>query len=170
VITPTIFRQFFNAFSDPGIFDDNSVNLYLGVAGNLMDDARWGGNSDEVLNTSNDITTMGTKDYGICLFTAHHLVLMARDNAAERAGGLPGVVEGVRNSKAVDKLSVGYDSEGVMIKGGDFWNMTQYGIRFLHLARMMGTGGTLNLLSVGSLGGGSIGWPGFTSGDFTDGN
>jgi Protein of unknown function (DUF4054) len=164
MITPTIFRQNFNAFADPGVFDDNSINLFLGVAGNLMNDNRWGGNADEVLDGNGNITTMGTQDYGICLFTAHHLVLMARDNATVRADGLPGTVEGVRNAKSVDKVSVSYDTEGVMIKGGDFWNMTQYGIRFLHLARMMGTGGALQLISVGPLyGDGGTGWPGFVA-------
>lgn len=161
MITPTIFRQNFNAFADPGVFNDNMINLYLGVARNLLNDDRWGGNSDEVLDTSGNITTMGTLDYGICLATAHHLVLTARDNATARSDGMPGTVEGVRNAKSVDKVSVAYDSESVVIKGGDFWNMTQYGIRFLHLARMMGTGGALNLVSVGSLGSGSSGWPGY---------
>ncbi len=160
MITPTIFRQNFNAFADPGIFDDNSINLYLGIAGNLINDARWGGNADEVLDVNGDIVTMGTLDYGICLMTAHHLVLMARDNVTARSGGLPGTVEGIRNSKAVDKVSVGYDSEGVMIKGGDFYNMTQYGIRFLHLAKLMGAGPQLNLNSVGSLA--PYGWSGYS--------
>lgn len=162
MITPTVFRQNFNAFADPGVFDDNSINLYLGVAGNLINDNRWGGNGDETLDAEGNIVTMGTLDYGICLFTAHHLILMARDNAATQAGGLPGVVEGIRNAKAVDKVSVGYDTNLVSINHGDFWNMTQYGIRFLHLARMMGTGGALNIFSVGNLGNGGVGWPGFT--------
>jgi hypothetical protein len=166
MITATLFRQNFTAFSDPGVYDDNSVRLYLGIANNLMNDDRWGSNSDETLDTNGDIVAMGTKDYGICLFTAHHLVLMARDNATERAGGIPGIVEGIRNSKSVDKVSVGYDTQEAVIKGGDFWNMTQYGIRFLHLAKMMGTGPLLNILSVGSLGNGATGWPGFASGDF----
>jgi hypothetical protein len=163
VITSTVFRQFFNAFADPGVFDDNMLNLYIGIAGNLLNDNRWGGNADEVLDVDGNITTMGTLNYGICLVTAHHLVLTARDNATVRATGLPGIVEGVRNAKSVDKVSVGYDTESVTIKGGDFWNMTQYGIRFLHLARMMGTGGALQLISVGPLyGDGGIGWPGFS--------
>lgn len=161
MITPPVFRQNFNAFADPGIFDDNSIKLYLGIAGNLINDDRWGSNGDEVLDVNGIITTMGTKDYGICLFTAHHLVLMARDNTAIRGGGLPGMVEGIRNAKSVDKVSAGYDTTMVSINKGDFWNMTQYGIRFLHLAKMMGAGAMLNLLSVGSLGNNAIGWPGF---------
>lgn len=165
MLTIPLFRANFAAFSDPGVFDDNSINLYLGIAGNLLNSDRWGGNSEEVLDAEGNIVNMGTLDYGIALFTAHHLTLMARDNAVVRAEGLPGTVEGARNSKSVDKVSVGYDTQEVLIKGGDFYNMTQYGVRFLHLARMMGTGGALQLQSVGRLtGNGGVGWPGFTYG------
>jgi hypothetical protein len=166
MLTVTLFRANFPMFSDPGVYDSNAINMYLGIAGNLLNSNRWGGNAEEVLDSEGNITTMGTLDYGIALFTAHHMVLTVRDNAADRAGGLPGTVEGVRNSKSVDKVSVGYDTQEVLIKGGDFWNMTQYGVRFLHLAKMMGAGPVLNLVSVGPLyGNGGVGWPGFSYGE-----
>lgn len=164
MITPPVFRQNFQAFADPGVYDDASIKLYLGIANNMLDNQRWGGNGDETYNLDGTIDTMGTLDYGICLFTAHHLVLTVKDNVASTNGGTPGTVEGIRSQKAVDKVSVSYDTTQVLISKGDFWNMTTYGIRFLHLARMMGTGGALNIYSVGPLGSAGLGWPGFASG------
>jgi hypothetical protein len=123
-VTSASFRQSFKAFDDPSIYDDDSVNMFIGIAGGLLNAGRWG----------------AQLDYGTSLFVAHHLILMARDNATARAGGIPGTVQGVITSKSVDKVAVGYDAKSVSLTDGAFWNMTTYGIRFLQLARYMGTG------------------------------
>ena len=143
-VTVPTFRAQFTAFADPSVFDDNAINMYLGVGTTLFNADRWG----EAL------------DYGLSLFIAHHLVLMGRDNASVQSGGLPGTVQSIMNQKQVDKVSVGYDTQDTLIKNGDFWNMSTYGIRFLHLAKMMGAGGML-VGDFGSLVNDAVGWPGF---------
>jgi hypothetical protein len=149
-VTATSFRQQFQAFSDPSVYDDATINSYINIAVDLLDANRWA----EQL------------DYGTSLFTAHHLVLIARDNAFVSAGGIPGTVQSIINQKQVDKVSVSYDTQEVLIKGGDYWNMTSYGIRFLHMARMMGAGGII-AGGLGPLGFGSgAGWPGFVDYDW----
>lgn len=125
MITVEGFRSQFNAFADPGVYDEAAINLYIGVAYSMLNGGRWG----------------GTLDYGASLFVAHHMVLTARDNATVDAGGLPGDVVGVKTAKSVDKVSSSHDAQSVSLTDGEFWNMTSYGIRFLRLARMMGTGG-----------------------------
>ncbi len=125
MITPAQFRQDFPEFANVGTFPDSAVNLWLAVAGRLLPSLRWQDNLD-----------LGTE-----LFTAHHLVLSARDQAAAAVGGIPGEVKGPVASKAVDKVSVSYDTGSVSLTDAGFWNMTSYGIRFLTLGRYMGAGG-----------------------------
>jgi hypothetical protein len=125
VITPATFRQTFPAFGDPGVYDDAALNFYIPLAYTFLNTPRWG----------------SLLDYGASLWVAHHMVLNARDNATVESGGLPGEVQGVKTSKSVDRGSISYDAVGVSILDGDYWNMTTFGIRFVRLARMMGSGG-----------------------------
>jgi hypothetical protein len=143
MVTPPVFRQQFPAFRDIDTYDDIQINLFITVAGNLLDADRW----DTML------------DYGTSLFVAHHLVLAARDEATVAAGGIGGGVQGILTAKAVDKVSASYDASSVSIEDGDFWNMTRYGIEFLRLAKQMGAGGVqiTGGLAPGGFGGGSFG-------------
>ena len=72
---------------------------------------------------------------------AHNLALAAGNQLAAMVGGAPGQIKGPVTSKSVDKVSVGYDSGAVALQDGGFFNLTTYGIQFLQLARMVGTGG-----------------------------
>lgn len=119
------FRQDFPEFADPLAYPDGSVNFYLGLGEMLLPADRWG----------------DTLDYGLELFTAHHLSISSRNEQTAAAGGTPGVVTGPQSSKAVDKVSVSYDTQAVSLTDGGFWNMSSYGVRFLQLARMIGAGG-----------------------------
>lgn len=119
------FRQDFPEFADTTTYPDGSVNFYLGLGVKLLPECRW----------------QDTLDYGLELFTAHHLALYMRDQQAAAAGGMPGVMTGPQSSKSVDKVSVSYDTALATLEDGGFWNLTTYGVRFLQLARMMGAGG-----------------------------
>jgi len=119
------FRQHFPEFADTTVYPTGTIDFYLGIGRSLLNADRWG----------------ETLDYGLELFTAHHLAIVAKDRAAAAGGGAPGAMQGVLTSKTVDKVSASYDSASISLENGGFWNMTSYGLRFLRLARMMGAGG-----------------------------
>lgn len=117
-------RKDFPEFADPAKYPESSVKFWLSIAALTLNADRWG-----------SLLDLGTE-----LFVVHHLVLAARD-ALGGAAGIPGKVEGIVSSKAVDKVSVGYDAGSVSLTDAGFYNMSVYGIRFLQLARMIGAGG-----------------------------
>lgn len=125
-VTVSSFRQSFKAFSAPDKYEDGDIENYIALAVLFQNQYRW---------------DPATIDYGTGLFVAHNLVLDARANAAARAGGVPGTVQGVQNSKSVDKVAVGMDANSVIEKDAGWWNMTTYGIRFIQLTRAYGAGG-----------------------------
>lgn len=124
-VTPATFRADFPEFTSTTTYTDAQVNLYIGLAGKLLNADRWG----DVL------------DYGTELFAAHHLALQAREAAAALAGGGVGVVTGPQASKAVGNVSAAYNSQAATFADAPFWNATAYGIRLYQLARLMGAGG-----------------------------
>ncbi|MPV69462.1 DUF4054 domain-containing protein [Burkholderia sp. BE17] len=119
------FRQSFPEFNDTTTYPDSLVQFWMTVAVSLVNAERWG-----------ELT-----DLGIALVTAHHLALALKDQKTAAVGGVPGQVTGPQSSKAVDKVSASYDTAAVAIKDGGFWNATMYGVRYLSLAQMMGSGG-----------------------------
>jgi hypothetical protein len=122
-MTPAQFRSDFPEFANA---TDAQINLWLTVATALVDPARW----DELT------------DIGVELVTAHHLAIALRNARAGAAGGAgAGAVGGPVASKAVDKVSVSYNTSATQFEGEAFWNMTTYGIQYLQLARMFGAGG-----------------------------
>ncbi|WP_175920380.1 DUF4054 domain-containing protein [Burkholderia pyrrocinia] len=118
------FRQSFAEF-DATTYPDSLVQFWLTVAVSLVNADRWG-----------ELTNLG-----VALVTAHHLALVLKDQKTAAVGGVPGQVNGPQSSKAVDKVSASYNTEAVAIKDGGFWNATMYGVRYLSLALMMGSGG-----------------------------
>ncbi|KKL38613.1 hypothetical protein WR30_11175 [Burkholderia contaminans FFH2055] len=119
------FRQSFPEFNDTTTYPDSLVQFWMTVAVSLVNAERWG-----------ELT-----DLGVALVTAHHLALALKDQKTAAVGGVPGQVTGPQSSKAVDKVSASYDTAAVAIKDGGFWNATMYGVRYLSLAQMMGSGG-----------------------------
>ncbi|MCA8328863.1 DUF4054 domain-containing protein [Burkholderia cepacia] len=119
------FRQSFAEFNDTTTYPDSLVQFWMTVAVSLVNADRWG-----------ELT-----DLGVALVTAHHLALALKDQKTAAVGGVPGQVTGPQSSKAVDKVSASYNTEAVAIKDGGFWNATMYGVRYLSLAQMMGSGG-----------------------------
>ena len=119
------FRQSFPEFNDTTTYPDSLVQFWMTVAVSLVNADRWG-----------ELT-----DLGVTLVTAHHLALALKDKKTAAVGGVPGQVTGPQSSKAVDKVSASYNTEAVAIKDGGFWNATMYGVRYLSMALMMGSGG-----------------------------
>lgn len=104
---------------------DATITFFITVGVGLLSEERW---SDQL-------------EYGLALFTAHHVAVANKDSAAAAAGAEPGAVQGVVTSKSVDKVSVSYDGTLGSYEGAGFWNQTNYGVRFYQLARMVGAGG-----------------------------
>lgn len=125
MFSPSEFRRQFPEFSDPGLYSDPVLGFWSGIAGALLNTARWG----ELL------------DQGVSLFVAHHLTVARRNEDASAAGGTPGEVKGPLTSRSVDKVSNSWDASQVSMTDAGFWNMSSYGIRFYQLARMTGAGG-----------------------------
>lgn len=121
----TQFRLDFPEFADETRYKDSAVNFWLGIAEKTLPPDRW----------------CDYLDVGLELFVAHNLALADQRLAAAEVGGTPGQVKGPMTSKAVDKVSAGYDSGAVTLDDGGFFNLTTYGIQFLQLARMIGSGG-----------------------------
>lgn len=132
-VTVASFRQKYPEFSDPGAERDldiqNLITLAVGDPANnlsgMLNAQRWG----------------SQLDYGVGLFVAHYMALSVRDRLTALAGGIPGEVKGPTTSKAVDKVSVSYDTQAVSLTDMGFWGLTTYGLRFIQFARMVGAGG-----------------------------
>lgn len=155
-ITAAYFRTDFSEFGDTTLFPDSSINYWLQVAGLLLNTQRFGQPAASVSsptprnpNTVNDIATE--------LFVAHNIALEARASQESANGGVPGAMTGPISSKAVDKVSVSYDTAAGLDPDGGHWNLTIYGVRFLELMKMFGMGP----ITVTGCGGGSAqAWPG----------
>lgn len=124
-MTPAEFRTILPEFSCTSTYPDAQVDLWLTVAGVMVNAERW----DTLVNQ------------GTAYLTAHHLVIGRRDQDNAEAGAVPGVLAGAITAKSVDKVSVSYDASTVTLADAPFWNMSSYGIRFIQLARMVGAGG-----------------------------
>jgi hypothetical protein len=125
-LTPTQFRSDFPEFANPVMFTDAVITSWITIAGNLLNSCKWG-----------TLLTLGTE-----LLVAHNITLSARDQATALAGGVPGEMTGTVSGKAVDKVSVSYDTNAAALLNAGDYALTSYGIRYLRLARMIGAGGS----------------------------
>lgn len=80
-------------------------------------------------------------DHGIELFTAHHMAMQMQNNKAAANGTTPGQQTGVVSGKSIDKISVTYDNSATLMENAGFFNLTTYGMQFIYLVRMFGSGG-----------------------------
>lgn len=119
------FRIDFPEFADTTAYPNGQVGFALSLATLLLNADRWA----DVLN------------YGIELFTAHQLALGAKNIEVSAFGGIPGAQVGVLSAKQVKDVSMSYDNSGAMEEGAGHWNLTNYGLRYIQLARMAGMGG-----------------------------
>lgn len=125
-VSISTFRTDMPEFSDSTAYPDSWITRYLNIANVQLSSGRW------------DASII---DYATELFIAHHLVLQQRRSKAATNGGAPGGNTGMLNSKSVDSVSAGYDTSSTALENGGQWNLTDYGIQFLQLARMYGAGG-----------------------------
>lgn len=159
-VTVAQFRADLPVFASTTTYPDSGVTFWLTLA-------------DIMLNGTTSGPRWGTLlTFGEELFTAHNLVLEAMNMKAVVTGGIPGINRGVISSEAVGEVSLSYDTNVGIVEGAGHWNLTNYGIRFIQLARMAGAGGVQvgicsGVSGVSSLGGGGwgSGWgSGFGSG------
>jgi len=143
------------------LFPDSGIAYWLQIAGLLLNQQRYGLPAAAVTpptarnpNTMNDIATE--------LFIAHNLALEARARQEAANGGVPGAMTGPVTAKAVDKVSVSYDTGAGIEHEAGHWNLTIYGVRFIELAKLFGMGPITVAGCGGPLGsawGGPYPWP-----------
>lgn len=119
------FRNDFPEFQDWNYYPDAQINFWLGIGNTLLNASAWG----EIL------------DHGLELFIAHHLAMARQNSAAAATGAVPGQATGVVTAKAVDKVSVAYDTSVGVLENAAHFNLTTYGTQFIYLARLVGAGG-----------------------------
>jgi hypothetical protein len=124
VINADQFRAKWNEFTDPAIYPDSQITFWIAIATLFLNRCRWG----------------NTYLFGIALYAAHNIVLEAQARETAEGGGIPGMTRGVITGESVGQVSLSYDAIPAVEENGSYWNLTQYGIRFLHIARMMGAG------------------------------
>ncbi|MEC4682374.1 MAG: DUF4054 domain-containing protein [Nitrospirota bacterium] len=112
--------QFLAIFPEFTSFDQARITFWLSVTANLVDPTRWGALAQQ----------------GQALLTAHYLTVDQQNQSAVN----PGQVNGAITSKSVAGVSVTKDTASVVYKNAGDLNMTNYGIQFSRLARMMGAG------------------------------
>lgn len=123
-VTVASFRGHFNEFASGTRFPNALIEYWAAIAAQLVSPDRWG----------------NLTDVGIELFVAHNLSLERRALDEAARGATPGASPGIVSDKAVDKVKVGYDTQGGAELGAGHWNLTIYGTRYIRLARMMGAG------------------------------
>jgi hypothetical protein len=128
IVTPPInsatFRTDFPEFADANDYPDSSINYWLAIATIMIVAPRWG----------------RMLVFAIESYTAHNLVLEKQAQDAASLHAWPGISKGVISAETPGAVSVNYDSSMTLEEEGGFWNLTTFGTRFLHLARLAGMG------------------------------
>jgi hypothetical protein len=119
------FRTKFTEFASDTTYTDDQLSFFMQIATMLVNPNAWG-----------ELT-----EVAIYLVTAHHIAVAMPNQAAAEVGATPGAVNGTTSSKSVDKISVSKDVASVTNQDAAFWNMSQYGIQFWSMAKLMGAGG-----------------------------
>lgn len=143
VVTVDQFRGKLKAFANDQTWPDDAIEFWIDVATQMVNPSRW-----------EDMTYLG-----IILFTAHMVVLDAMNQQAVAVGSLPGLARGAISAESVGPVSLSYDVASSTEEGGSFWNLTNYGIRYLYLARQYGMGPVYIGIGVSNPLNGP-GWPG----------
>jgi len=127
-VTVQQFRTNFPAFTSTTMYPDGSVSFWLNYAymflGAGITGRRWG----------------IALDLGAQMFTAHNVTLDFL-GASEGANGAPsGMTTGPVVSKTVGDLTITYDVASGVNEADQHWSLTNYGTRFIKMARQFGTG------------------------------
>jgi hypothetical protein len=127
----TAFRTEFPEFADTTAYPDSQLSFWASVAELQMDRDRWG--YDPLAPT--DMYRTGVK-----LYVAHEIVIARQNVSYAAVGGNPGQHGGIANSKSEGQVSIGFDSSTQTEKDAGWWNRTTYGIQYVRLMRIFGTG------------------------------
>lgn len=119
------FRVDFPEFTDEEKYSDSMLTFWSSLGDQLLNSNRWG-----------DI-----RDYGLYLYTAHHVVIAAMNIDDVAAGDNPGSSGGIISSESVGGVSVSMDTGATLETDAGYWNMTIYGKQFYRLFRIVGSGG-----------------------------
>ena len=123
-VTVIQFRANFPAFTSTTQYPDSSIQFWLTYAYMLLSPRRWG----------------PIQDLGAQLFVAHNATLDGL-SAAEGMNGAPsGMTVGPIVSKTVGDLTITYDTGAGVNSEDQHWALTNYGTRFIKMARQMGNG------------------------------
>ena len=142
-VTNASFRADFPEFASTVTYPDGTVNFWMNIAAKMTNLDRWA-----------DMADMGQE-----LFIAHHITLQARAQKEAANGAIPGAGSGPVSSKSVDRVSVAYDTAIAAEADGGNYNLTTYGSRYLHFARLFGAGPIY--VGIGSLPpSAGLAWPG----------
>lgn len=118
------FRTAFPEFGDKTVYSDQQIDFWAALGAQMVRYCIW--------------TTCWQQ--GMSLYVAHQITLAAQNAKASASGGMPGTSGGVPNNKTVGSVTVGYDSQSTSEKDAGWWNLTNYGKQFIHLARIFGAG------------------------------
>lgn len=119
-----VFRTQFPEFADTEVYTTSEINLWAAVAQAQVDARRWC--SQWLL--------------GVSLYTAHEITLATKNAQIAGFQGTPGTFGGIANTKTVGSGTIGFDASTTTEKDAGYWNLTTYGKKYIHLARMFGVG------------------------------
>jgi hypothetical protein len=126
VTDPPTFRLHFPAFADTTRYPDPTVQFFIDMATVMCSPGVW----------------CNLQQMGVELMTAHFLAMQQYAMQGGTGPGMvPGMASGVRTSKSVSKVSVGYDASVTAMEGWGPWNYTIYGQQYAWYAQLVGTGG-----------------------------
>ena len=120
----TLFRKQFPEFNDTVKYPTAMIQFWGNLASAQVVQAVW---QDQWIT-------------GVSLYVAHEITIAALNQKASAVGGTPGTSGGIANNKTVGSATVGYDATTTTERDGGWWNRTTYGIQFLRLARIFGSG------------------------------
>jgi hypothetical protein len=136
VIDEATFRVNFPEFANTTVFPPSAVVFWIAVAVMLLPVQTWGAGSTAA---STPPTTI--MDIGQSLFVAHQLSIEARALKQAANGGIPGSgAGGPVSSESVGGVSRSYDVTIASLENAGPWNLTNYGTRYIFLARLLGKG------------------------------
>lgn len=136
MITAAIFRQAYPEFSDAAKFPSTMIDFWIGVAAVLLPKQTWGQPAEPIA-----VPLTALYDVGALNYVAHQVSLEALVIRSVAAGGNPGTgIKGPVTSESVGGVSRSYDASATLLESGGDWNRTIYGVRFLQLGRLLGSG------------------------------
>ena len=122
-ITNDQFRLNFTAFASTATYPDDMLSFWFQVAYALIPGNLWG----------------SLTDLGAQMFVAHNLILEGLSAAEGANGAPPATTVGPVVTKTVGELTIVYDPSSGVNPDDTSWNLSNYGTRFIKLAKQFGS-------------------------------